>query len=100
MRVKVGNIISNEHPVYGGAVQGSVMGVMDHNAVMEFLDDEIDYQDIYKYVDDLTMEEEIDQNIAYLLKMTQTQIQKPTSSSRLKCKEALNSLNRPVMKEN
>ena len=66
MRVKVGNMISDEHSVTGGAVQGSVLGVMDHNAVMEFIDDDIDYQNVYKYVDDLTTEEEVDQAISYL----------------------------------
>ena len=35
MRVKIGSILSTERDVTGGAVQGSVLGVMDHNAVME-----------------------------------------------------------------
>ena len=48
MRVKIGNIISDEHEVTGGADQGSVLGVLDHNAVVEFLDEDISYQDIYK----------------------------------------------------
>ena len=64
MRVKVGNIISDKHHVTGGAVQGSVLGVLDHNAVIEFLDEDIAYQDVYKYVDDLTVDEEIPQDIA------------------------------------
>ena len=48
-------------------MQGSVLGVLDHNAVMEFIDEEIDYQEIYKYIDDLTMEEEISQDIPCLV---------------------------------
>ena len=38
--VKVGNILSDPSPVTGGAVQGSVLGVLDHNAVMETVDDD------------------------------------------------------------
>ena len=34
MQVKVGNTLSPRLHVTGGAVQGSVLGVMDHNAVM------------------------------------------------------------------
>ena len=61
MRVKIGNILSEEKKVTGGAVQGSVLGVLDHNAVLEFIDEEID-QNIYKYIDDLTLSEEIPQS--------------------------------------
>ena len=71
MRVKVGNLISKEHAVTGGAVQGSVLGVLDHNAVMEYLDEDIDYQNKYKYVDDLTAEEQIEQNIDFLIENDQ-----------------------------
>ena len=38
----------------GGAVQGSVLGVMDHNAMMEGVDDEEMLTECHKYVDDLT----------------------------------------------
>ena len=62
MRVKIGNIVSSERDVTGGAVQGSVLGVMDHNAVMEFVDEELD-GDFFKYVDDLTMAEEIGREV-------------------------------------
>ena len=41
MRVKVGNILSHEQEVTGGAVQGSILGVMDHNAVLEDINDDI-----------------------------------------------------------
>ena len=58
MRVKIGNVLSNELPVTGGAVQGSVLDVMDHNAVMEFVDENVE-GDFFKYVDDLTMAEAI-----------------------------------------
>ena len=39
MQVKVGNTLSATLPVTGGAVQGSLLGVMGHNAVMESEDD-------------------------------------------------------------
>ena len=48
MRVKIGNILSEKKLITGGAVQGSLLGVLDHNAVLEFVDDEIN-QGIYKY---------------------------------------------------
>lgn len=55
MRVKIGNVLYDPKAVTGGVVQGSVLGVMDHNAVLEGINDNID-QDMFKYVDDLTME--------------------------------------------
>ena len=57
MRVKIGNILSNEKIITGGAVQGSVLGVLDHNAVLEFVDEDLDVNStgIYKYVDDLKL---------------------------------------------
>ena len=58
MRVKVGNTLSSKKSVTGGAVQGSVLGVMDHNAVMEVVDDDF-LTDSHKYVDDLTATEVI-----------------------------------------
>ena len=39
---------------------------MDHNAVLEFLDEDID-QDVYKYVDDLTLDEVIEKDIECLV---------------------------------
>ena len=56
MRVKIGYTLSTERDVTVGAVQGSVLGVMDHNAVMEYIDEDID-GDFFKYVDDLTITE-------------------------------------------
>ena len=35
MRVKVGDVLSDPVPVTGGAVLGSVLGVLDHNTVLE-----------------------------------------------------------------
>ena len=58
MRVKVGGTLSQDVPVTGGAVQGSILGVMDHNAVLEGIDDDYDQQ-TEKYVDDLTLYEPI-----------------------------------------
>ena len=92
MRVKVGNIISDKHHVTGGAVQGSVLGVLDHNAVIESLDEDIAYQDVYKYVDDLTVDEEIPQDIAYFIEHGEidTHIYKPpdTQKSMIKLEQA------------
>ena len=67
MRIKIGNILSDPHPVTGGAVQGSVLGVMDHNAVLEYIDEEIEDQKFYKYIDDLTLEEKIEKDIRTLV---------------------------------
>ena len=61
MRVKVGNTLSDKRAVTGGAVQGSVLGVMDHNAVMELVDEDF-LTESHKYVDDLTSTETIDHN--------------------------------------
>ena len=59
MHVKVGNTLSSKFGVTGGAVQGSVLGVMDHNAVMEIVDEDF-FTESHKYVDDLTATEEIE----------------------------------------
>ena len=58
MRDNIGNVLSSEQEVTGGAVQGSVLGVMDHNAVMEYVG-----KDFFKYVDDLTLTEPIKKTI-------------------------------------
>ena len=45
---------------YWGAVQGSVLGVLDHNVVLDDLDDNVnDSVYIAKYVDDMTMIETV-----------------------------------------
>ena len=41
MVVKVGTTLSKPIKITGGAVQGSVLGIMDHNAVLESLDDDL-----------------------------------------------------------
>ena len=61
LQVKVGNKLSTKMPVTGGAVQGSVLGVMDHNAVMEMVDEDF-LTDTPKYVDNLTSTEEIERD--------------------------------------
>ena len=61
MQVKVGNELSGIQSVTGGAVQGSVLGVMDHNAVMEIVDEDF-LTDSHKYVDDLTTTETIERD--------------------------------------
>ena len=57
MSVKLGSTLSPPQPVTGGAVQGSVLGVLDHNVVLDDLDKNIAGQNTYvaKYVDDLTV---------------------------------------------
>ena len=80
MRVKIGNLLSDELPVTGGAVQGSVLGVLDHNAVLESLDEDITDQDVYKYVDDLTLDEAVDKDVECLIESSheyETHIFKP-----------------------
>lgn len=67
MCVKIGNVLLQPHPVTGGAVQGSVLGVMDHNAVMEHLEGEDGYQDFYKYIDDLTLQETVGKEVATMI---------------------------------
>ena len=56
------NSISEPCRIAGGAVQGSILGIMDHNAVLENLDDSLD--EIYKakYVDDITLIETVKEN--------------------------------------
>ena len=62
MQVKLGTVVSTPQMVIGGAVQGSVLGVLDHNVVLNDLDDEL--LDIYvaKYVDDMTIIETVTSN--------------------------------------
>ena len=50
--------MSRKFGVMRGAVQGSVLGVMDHNAVTETIDDSIPLC-TEKYVDDMTMVENL-----------------------------------------
>ena len=60
MSVKVGTHISVPKQVTGGAVQGSVLGVLDHNVVLNSLDDEVDpTTHVTKYVDDMTLIETV-----------------------------------------
>ena len=66
MRVKIRNVLSDEQGVTGSAIRGSMFGVMDHNAVLEFTSEGINFQGLYKYVDDLTLEETINKEVEYL----------------------------------
>ena len=50
MVVKIGTTCSTPISITGGAVQGSVLGVLDHNAVLESLDDEVLNTYIAKYL--------------------------------------------------
>ena len=63
MQVKVGNVLSEQISVSGGAVQGSILGVLDHNAVLENIDNEF-VLPASKYVDDMTLEESTNKCIA------------------------------------
>ena len=56
MQVKVGNTFFSKSCSHGGAVQDSVLGVMDHNAAMESVDERF-LTGSHKYVDDLTATE-------------------------------------------
>ena len=62
MVVKVGTEISEPVRITGGAVQGSVLGILDHNAVLESLDDNLLDVHVTEHVDDITMVEPIPKN--------------------------------------
>ena len=64
MTAKVGNVVSRPKPVTGGAVQGSILGVLDHNAVIEFVDEDFTIR-TEKYVDDMTTVESIPNGANY-----------------------------------
>ena len=64
MVVKVGTTISDPVRITGGAVQGSLLGILDHNAVLESLDDDLLGIHIAKYVDDITIIEPVSKDIA------------------------------------
>ena len=55
MSVKIGTVMSGPREVTGGAVQGSVLGVLDHNIVLKNLDDNLLEVYVAKYVDDMTV---------------------------------------------
>ena len=44
MSVKIGPIMSSPRPVTGGTVQGSVLGVLDHNVVLNDLDSRLEQE--------------------------------------------------------
>ena len=68
MRVKIGNILSDPMEVTGGAVQGSILGVLDHNAVIEHVDEDFPEEvETQKYVDDMTIIESIPKNADYYM---------------------------------
>ena len=53
MSVKLGTVLSKTRPVTGGAVQGSVLGFLDHNVVLNNLDNGLLSTCIAKYVDNM-----------------------------------------------
>ena len=59
MSVKVGTFTSDPVKITGGAVQGSVLGTLDHNVVLEDLDDGLLDLYIAKYVDDIALLESV-----------------------------------------
>ena len=70
MSVKLGTFLSNPKRVTGGAVQGSVLGVLDRNVVLNDLDE--DLPDIYsaKYVDDLTLIDTVEVEVQCMIDQT------------------------------
>ena len=66
MSVKVGPTLSPPLQVTGGAVQGSVLGVLDHNAVLNDLDSNLAATNslyVAKYVDDMTVIETVESDV-------------------------------------
>ena len=61
--VKVGTITSEPVLITGGVVQGSVLGILDHNAVQESLDDDLTDLQVNKYINDITLVEAIKKDI-------------------------------------
>ena len=58
MQIQIWNVLSGEREVTGEAVQGSILGVMDHNAVLKTVDNSFELKKL-KYGDDMTTEERI-----------------------------------------
>ena len=73
MSVKLGTIPSTPKPVIGGAVQGSVLGVLDHNVVLNNLDDNLLQVYVAKYVDDMTVIDKVDNSVRTVIDDTHTQ---------------------------
>ena len=63
MSVKLGTTLSDQKKVTGGAVQGSVLGVLDHNVVLNNLDDDLLSVYIAKYVDDMTIIDTVENSV-------------------------------------
>ena len=64
MAVKLGITLSTPRRVTGGAVQGSVLGVMDHNVVLNDIDEGISEECyVAKYIDDLTVIEKVKKEV-------------------------------------
>ena len=55
MSVKLGTTMSGLRVVTGGAVQGSVLGVLDHNIILNNLDDNVLEVYVAKYIDNMTI---------------------------------------------
>ena len=64
MSVRIGTLTSDKLPITSGAVQGSVLGVLDHNVVLNHLDKNLP-DSIYsaKYMDDLTLIETVPNSV-------------------------------------
>ena len=63
MSVKIGTTLLKPRPVTGGAVQGSVLGLLDHNVVLNNLDEGLHDVYIAKYVDDMTIIDMVDNSV-------------------------------------
>ena len=67
MSVKLGTVMSSPKTVTGGAVQGSILGMLDHNVVLNNLDDELLQVYIAKYMDDMTIIDIVNNSVATIV---------------------------------
>ena len=85
MVVKIGTSVSKPCQITGSAVQGSVLGVLDHHAVLDGLDDGIGDLYVAKYVDDIMLVETVDRGVKYDKDLTKNKelhtFNPPTSQS-------------------
>ena len=58
MQIQIWNVLSGEREVTGEAVQGSILGAMDHNTVLKTVENSFELKKL-KYGDDMTTEERI-----------------------------------------
>ena len=81
MRVKVGSVLSEDVDVTGGAVQGSILGIMEHNATLEEIDEEITIKS-EKYVEAMTLYHPIKCKAPAMIEEDGTYLYRATASKR------------------